>query len=70
MNANYGLFPRRGRVGARADRRAALAARAVDAAADWLTSAGLVAEIGARQRSGQRRLSTRVGRVRRGVASH
>ena len=51
MNANYGLFPTEGVSGRGRDRRAALAARAVDAAADWLTSAGLVAEIGARQRS-------------------
>jgi methylenetetrahydrofolate--tRNA-(uracil-5-)-methyltransferase len=51
MNANYGLFPAEGVAGRGRDRRAALADRAVDAAADWLTSAGLVDEISARQRS-------------------
>ena len=51
MNANYGLFPAEGVAGRGRDRRAALADRAVSAASDWLTSAGLVDEIGARQRS-------------------
>jgi methylenetetrahydrofolate--tRNA-(uracil-5-)-methyltransferase len=51
MNANYGLFPVEGVSGRGRDRRAALAERAVSAAADWLTGAGLVDEIGARQQS-------------------
>ena len=41
MNANYGLFPVEGVTGRGRDRRAALAARAVKAAGDWLAASGL-----------------------------
>src|SRR5262249_48505304 len=51
MNANYGLFPVDGVAGRGRDRRAALAERAVQAAAEWLVSAGLADEVGPRQRS-------------------